>query len=100
MRLAVAVLLVLLGATTSSPPTRSCGFQSLGKGWHLRASPSVSCRSARRIFRAYFATRGCNRASPGTCVVRTYRCRYDYGDDVERVRCSTPGRLVTFRSLA
>jgi len=34
------------------------------------------------------------------CLLRTYRCRYDYGDDVERVRCTRPGRLVWFRSLA
>ena len=100
MRLMVAVVFVLLAGTTSSPPTRSCGFQSFGKGWYLRASSSVSCRSARRIFRAYFGTRGCNGAAAGTCVVRTYRCRYDYGDDVERVRCTRPGRLVWFRSLA
>ena len=99
MKLAIAVLFVLLGAT-ASPPTRSCGFQSLGKGWYLHASSSVSCRTARRIFRAYFTTRGCNGAAPSTCVVRTYRCRYDYGDDVERVRCTRPGRLVWFRSLA
>ena len=100
MRLAVAVLLVLLAGSTTSPPTRSCGFQSLGKGWYLRASTSVSCQSARTIFRAYFTTRGCNGPSAGTCVVRTYRCRYDYRDDVERVRCTRPGRLVAFRSLA
>src|SRR2546423_6587492 len=100
MKLAVAVLFAVLAGTTSSPPTRSCGFQSFGKGWYLRASDSVSCRSARRIFRAYFTTHGCNGAAAGTCVVRTYRCRYDYGDDVERVRCARPGRLIAVRPLA
>jgi hypothetical protein len=99
MRLTIAVLFVLLAGTTSSPPTRSCGFQGFGKGWYLRASSSVSCRSARRIFHAYFATRGCNGPAAGACVVRRYRCRYDYRDDVERVRCTRPGRLVSFRSL-
>ena len=107
MRLAAAAfssVLVLAGGSTAgaaaSPPTRSCGFQSFGKGWYLRASRSVTCRRARTIFHAYFSTRGCNRPAAGTCVVRTYRCRYTYGDDVERVRCTAPGRLIAFRSVA
>jgi hypothetical protein len=83
----------------ASSPTRACGFQSLGKGWYLNATRSVGCRDARRIFEAYFSARGCNGASAGTCSVRSYRCRYDYRDDVERVRCRTNGRLIAFRSL-
>ena len=106
MRIAGAAfcsVLVLAGGSTAgaaSPATRSCGFQSFGKGWYLRASRSVTCRRARTIFHAYFATRGCNGPAAGTCVVRAYRCRYDYGDDVERVRCTAPGRLIAFRSVA
>jgi hypothetical protein len=80
-------------------PTRSCGFQSLGKGWYLNATRSVGCRDARKIFEAYFSTRGCNGATAGTCSVGAYRCRYDYRDDVERVRCRMTGRLIAFRSL-
>ena len=38
--------------------------------------------------------------SAGTCSVRAYRCRYDYRDDVERVRCAATERLVAFRSVA
>jgi hypothetical protein len=103
MRLGAAVfcsVLVFAGASTASPSTRSCGFQSFGKGWYLRASRSVTCRRARTIFHAYFSTRGCNGPAAGTCVVRGYRCRYDYGDDVERVRCTATGRVIAFRSVA
>jgi hypothetical protein len=106
MRLAAAAVFFALGlaggsaAGTASLPTRSCGFQSFGKGWYLRASRSVPCRSARRVFRAYFATPGCNGPAAGTCFVRPYRCRYDYRDDVERVRCAKPERLIAFRSVA
>jgi hypothetical protein len=80
--------------------TRSCAFQSFGKGWYLRATRSVGCGDARATFANYFSTQGCNEAYPSTCSVGTYRCRYDYPDeDVERVRCSLAGRLVAFRSL-
>jgi hypothetical protein len=80
---------------TASLPTRSCGFESFGKGWYLRATRSVSCREARTVFRAFFSTRLCS----GRCLVRGYRCRPDYNDDVERVRCTTTRRLIVFRSL-
>jgi hypothetical protein len=106
MRLGAAAfcsVLVVAGGSataTASLPTRSCGFQSFGKGWYLRASRSGTCRRARTIFHAYFATRGCNGSAAGTCTVRAYRCRYDYRDDVERVRCTAPERLVAFRSVA
>jgi hypothetical protein len=82
-------------SATASPATRSCGLQSFGKGWYLRATRSVSCREARAVFRAFFSTHGCS----GPCSVRGYRCRPDYSDDVERVRCTQSARLVVFRSL-
>jgi len=87
------------GNVVGLPATRSCGFQSLGKGWYLSATRSVSCRHARTTFAAYFSARGCNGAGASTCSVGAYRCRYDYRDDVERVRCAVAGRLITFRSL-
>jgi hypothetical protein len=89
-----------VGVGTPPPQTRTCGFRSFGKGWHLSATRSVGCHEARAIFRAYFATRGCNGAYAGSCTVRTYRCRYDYRDDVERVACTTARRVIAFRSLA
>ena len=81
------------------PSTRSCGFQSYGKGWYLRASKTVVCRDTRAIFRAYFGARGCNGPRAGSCTVRAFRCRYDYRDDVEYVSCSTAAKLVAFRSV-
>jgi len=84
---------------TAQPSTRSCGFQSFGKGWYLRATRSLTCGRARTTFVRYFSTRRCNGAGASTCSVGAYRCRYDYRDDVERVRCSVGGRLIAFRSL-
>jgi hypothetical protein len=80
------------------PATRSCGFQNFGKGWYLRATRSVNCTDAHGVFASFFS-RECNRAEARSCSVGAYRCRFDYGDDVERVRCSVTGRLVAFRSL-
>jgi hypothetical protein len=87
------------GKVIVPPSTRSCGFQRLGKGWYLSATRSVGCRHARSTFAAYFSARGCNGAGASTCSVGDYRCRYDYRDDVERVRCAVAGRVITFRSL-
>jgi hypothetical protein len=81
------------------PSTRSCGFQSFGKGWYLRATRTLTCGHARTTFLRYFSTRGCNGPGASTCSVGAYRCRYDYRDDVERVRCAVAGRLITFRSV-
>jgi len=81
------------------PATRSCGFQSFGKGWYLRATRSLSCGRARTTFVRYFDSHGCNGAGGSTCSVGAYRCRYEYRDDVERVRCAVAGQLITFRSL-
>jgi hypothetical protein len=84
---------------TAGPPTRSCGFQSLGKGWYLRATRSLTCGHARMTFVRYFSTRGCNGSGASTCSVGAYHCRYDYGDDVEHVRCAVAGRIIAFRSV-
>jgi hypothetical protein len=84
---------------TVGPSTRSCGFQSFGKGWYLRATRSLTCGHARTTFVRYFSTRGCNGPAASTCSVGAYRCRYDYGDDVERVRCAVAGRVIAFRSV-
>jgi len=90
---------VRAGDAAVVPPTRSCGFQSYGKGWYLRASQTMVCHDARVIFRAYFVARGCNGPQAASCTVRAFRCRYDYRDDVEYVSCSTTGKLVVFRSV-
>jgi hypothetical protein len=79
--------------------TRACAFQNFGKGWYLRATRSLSCAQARATFKRYFSTDGCNGAGASTCAVGSYRCRYDYRDDVERVRCAVAGRVIAFRSL-
>ena len=55
---------------------------------------------ARVTYFGLFALQHRGQEAAGTCVVRAYRCRYDYGDDVERVRCTAPGRLIAFRSVA
>src|SRR5438067_12486381 len=87
------------GKMIVAPSMRSCGFQNLGKGWYLRATRSLSCGRARTTFERYFSARGCNGTATSTCSVGAYRCRYDYRDDVERVRCAAGGRLIGFKSL-
>jgi hypothetical protein len=87
-----------VGCGRHQTKTESCGYQSLGKGWYLRATSSEGCPAARVIFRRYFSTRGCN-ATAGACSVSGFSCRYDYTDDIERARCSKGDRVIAFRSL-
>jgi hypothetical protein len=87
-----------VGCGSHQTKTVSCGYQSLGKGWYLRATSSEGCADARVIFRRYFSIRDCN-ATGGACSVSGFHCRYDYTDDIERARCSNGDRLIVFRSL-
>jgi hypothetical protein len=106
MRLGLMTLLAWLvliagdaSSASSSVPTKSCGFQSFGKGWYLNASRNVSCDSARKNFHSYFTVGSCNRLTTGTCAVGQYGCRFNFRDDVERATCTSMGRLIAFRSV-
>jgi hypothetical protein len=41
-------------ANRGTAPSRSCGMLNVGIGWHVTADPSMSCRSATTLMRAYF----------------------------------------------
>jgi len=83
------------GARPSVSDTRPCGREAFGVGWHLRATPSVSCRRAHRVFRA-FARHGCGVS--GSCAVKGYKCRWRIEGGREKVKCREGRRLIYFRS--
>jgi hypothetical protein len=104
--LAVAAIAVAGGRAQarsgSGLGTRPCGYLSIGKGWHVRATRNVSCVPARKVVRTFFSVSRCLPAQrhPGTaCAVADYRCiERAPPDDVGLVRCTRPGRLVSARS--
>ena len=98
-RVAIINLTPIPAPPTTTRSLRLCGFQSLGKGWYLRASRSVRCSEAHAIFANYFSTHGCNGRGPAECEVHAYRCQFDYRDDVEHVQCTAAEKVVAFRSL-
>jgi hypothetical protein len=99
---ALLVSAVALGRTEnalsiSSTPfsTRSCGTLSVGIGWHVAASPNVTCLSARRLMVAYFKERDHH----ARVVVYRYVCTARDLPDGEHIRCTRAGELVTARSF-
>src|SRR5690348_18334036 len=58
--LAIAALGGTADATTrsGSSTTRACGTLALGIGWHVAATPNVTCGSARQLMATYFARGG------------------------------------------
>jgi hypothetical protein len=76
--------------------TRSCATLSVGIGWHVAATPNVTCSSARQLIATYFKRRG-NRQT--TVVVFRYVCARHDLPDAEHIRCSRLARLITARSF-
>jgi hypothetical protein len=83
-------------ARAQTARTRSCGALSVGIGWHLRASPKVSCSSARHLMNTYFR-RGANRRT--RALVLGYVCTKRDFPDGEHIRCVRAARLVTAKSF-
>jgi hypothetical protein len=76
VRRVFAIVVITAAAAVSSvadaaPQTRSCGFYSFGIGWHLRASPNLSCKRARRVFKDCFVS---NNGQTRSCS-EGFRCR-------------------------
>jgi hypothetical protein len=65
-------------ATTSrSLSGRPCGNVTAGRQWHVTASPSVSCGSARRLVTAFYSHRcpvGSARHPNASCTISGYSC--------------------------
>jgi hypothetical protein len=76
--------------------TRSCGTLAVGIGWHVAATPNVTCLSARLLMTTYFKRRGNRHA---TVVVYRYACARRDLPDAEHIRCTRLARLVTARSF-
>jgi hypothetical protein len=92
----VAVVAAASVGTTvaSAKTTRSCGTLAIGIGWHLRASPNVTCRAARRLMTVYFGRR-----RPARAVVLEYVCTRRDLPDAEHIRCVHGTRLVAAKSF-
>lgn len=81
----------------SAPPhMRPCGTLSVGIGWHLAATPNVTCPAARRLIATYLERGGNRRA---TRVVQNYVCARRDLSDAEHIRCALSARLVTAKSF-
>jgi hypothetical protein len=110
--LALGLVAVALGTASAAgvgshggPPagsrlaTRPCGYLSVGKGWHVRATRNVTCVFARRLVKTFFALHRCLAAQrhPGkACTVSGYRCtETPMPQDTTLVRCAKPGRVVS-----
>jgi hypothetical protein len=94
---ALALAIVTLGGTAdATTPTRTCGTLAVGIGWHLAATPNVTCRSARQLMATYFTRGGIGRAQ---LVVYRYVCSGRDLPDAEHIRCSRTNRVVTARSF-
>jgi hypothetical protein len=98
---AIVVVLAFAGvadAAGQSAPlrTRSCGTLSLGIGWHVTASPNVTCASARLLIMTYLKRRDNRQA---TTVPYRYACSRRDLPDAEHIRCVRATRLVTARSF-
>jgi hypothetical protein len=75
---------------------RSCGTLAVGIGWHLRATPNVSCVIARRVITTYFAKGGERRART---VALRFVCRHRYASVGEHIRCVRGTKVVAARSF-
>jgi hypothetical protein len=98
--LAATIVAVDGGANASihstASGTRPCGTLAVGIGWHLVATPNVTCASARRLIATYFERRDNRQAS---AVVYRYVCTRRDVPDGEHIRCSRSTRLVIAKSF-
>lgn len=100
MRLVAALIVIVAATLLSAIPnslgssTRACGFVSYGIGTSVRATPNVSCRTARRVINAEVHS-SC--AWGQTCTFLSYRCRTPRpkGNTVIRTRCVRGNRMIT-----
>ncbi len=92
--LVVATCVFSAAGVAQAATTRPCGTLAIGIGWHVAATRTVTCSSARLLIRTVLH-RGCQKR----CLVRGYTCTPRYLKIAEHVQCVRGRRVVTGRSF-